>query len=637
MKNVWLMIMSMVAALALFTGCKGEEPLDNPGNAELTLTQTLVEVTAEGGHFEVGYTLKNPVDGEKVTINSEGKPWLKNIVVKDSVIAFDVDESYEKEERTSRIELLYPGVYPNPTITVKQAIGKEYSIKLDLISATATTITLDVIPKDKSMPYVFILGNGKYILENGLMENDSALWASDMEIFESFAAAFGGNVSNAAKAFMYVGELKSHTFTGVSANTEYVAYAYGFDTETMQPTTEVSRLLIKTADVSEYALDFDFNVEVDGPKVSIDITPQGYDGYYYFGVFWAKDVPPGTTPERLRELCEADWEQNKAQYSSFFDTPEEGLHFIFNELAYTGTTHLDVELDANTEFVLWAFGLDGEALLNTVPDTYYFSTGSVAKSDNVFTLSVADIYPRKATVSIETTNDDSYVATLVTSQRFANKTDDEIVQYIIEKFSLQYASGDMNETATGLLPSTEYELLVFGCQVGSATTDLKRLKFTTPEVVYADLDFSLSLGNYYNGTELAALNPDYAAFSGYAIVNVATNVDSEAVNCYFSAMNASEYSSYTYEQFVEGLTADNPAEREGSYLYEFDVPYIFFGIAEDADGNFTEVWRSKEIMFTSEGCSPAEEFFESKAEEAPQRKAMSKGGKIVSDRLSLER
>jgi hypothetical protein len=85
MKNVWLMIMSIVAALALFTGCKGDEPLDNPGNAELTLTQTLVEVTAEGGHFEVGYTLKNPVDGEKVTINSEGKPWLKNIVVNGTI------------------------------------------------------------------------------------------------------------------------------------------------------------------------------------------------------------------------------------------------------------------------------------------------------------------------------------------------------------------------------------------------------------------------------------------------------------------------------------------------------------------------------------------------------------------------
>ena len=79
MKNIWLMIMCSVATLALFTGCKGDEPFDNPGSAELTLAQTLVEVTAEGGHFEVGYTLNNPIDGEKVTVNSEDKKWLKNI------------------------------------------------------------------------------------------------------------------------------------------------------------------------------------------------------------------------------------------------------------------------------------------------------------------------------------------------------------------------------------------------------------------------------------------------------------------------------------------------------------------------------------------------------------------------------
>ena len=32
-------------------------------------------------------------------------------------------------------------------------------------------------------------------------------------------------------------------------------------------------------------------------------------------------------------------------------------------------------------------------------------------------------------------------------------------------------------------------------------------------------------------------------------------------------------------------------------------------MAEDEDGNFTEMWASKEITFTKEGCSPAEEFF----------------------------
>ena len=602
--------MCSVATLALFAGCKGDEPLADPQESELTLLQTVVEVSADGGHFEVGYELKNPSTDGKLTINSEGHDWVKNIVVKDSVIAFDVDESYEKSERSSRIELLYPGVYPNPTILVKQSVGKEYSIKIDLVSAAATTITLDVIPQDKNMPYVFILGNGEYIKSNGLMEDDEALWASDMEIFESFATAFGGNVSDAVKAFMYEGELLSHQIREVTPNTEYVAYAYGFDNETMKPTTEISRLLVKTSDIDEYTLHFDFEVEVNGPNVAIDVTPQGYDGYFFYGVFWAKDVPPGTSPERLRALCEADWEQYKGQYSSFFDSTEEGLHFIFNELAYKGTAHLETELDANTEFVLWAFGMNDEALLNTVPETYYFSTGDVVASNNQFTLSVENLHPRKATVNVTTTNDDPYVATLVTADRFANMSDDDIVQYIINNFNVQYASGDMSETATGLIPSTDYELLVFGCQAGAPTTALQRLKFTTPQVVYANLDFSLDIGYYYNGTEVAMINPDYAVFADYAIVNIMANVDDEAVNFYFTALDANTFSSYTYEEIVAGLVSEGAAEVEGSYAWEFDVPYIFFGVAEDSDGNYTELWTSEEIVFTMDGCSPAEEFFE---------------------------
>lgn len=602
--------MCSVAALALFAGCKGDEPLADPQESELTLLQTVVEVSADGGHFEVGYELKNPSTDGKLTINSEGHDWVKNIVIKDSVIAFDVDESYEKSERSSRIELLYPGVYPNPTILVKQSVGKEYSIKIDLVSAAATTITLDVIPQDKNMPYVFILGNGEYIQSNGLMEDDEALWASDMEIFESFATAFGGNVSDAVKAFMYEGELLSHQIREVTPNTEYVAYAYGFDNETMKPTTEISRLLVKTSDINEYTLHFDFEVEVNGPNVTIDVTPQGYDGYFFYGVFWAKDVPPGTSPERLRALCEADWEQYKGQYSSFFDSTEEGLHFIFNELAYKGTAHLETELDANTEYVLWAFGMNDEALLNTVPETYYFSTGDVVASNNQFTLSVENLHPRKATVNVTTTNDDPYVATLVTADRFANMSDDDIVQYIINNFNVQYASGDMSETATGLIPSTDYELLVFGCQAGAPTTALQRLKFTTPQVVYANLDFSLDIGYYYNGTEVAMINPDYAVFADYAIVNIMANVDDEAVNFYFTALDANTFASYTYEEIVAGLVSEGAAEVEGSYAWEFDVPYIFFGVAEDSDGNYTELWTSKEIVFTMDGCSPAEEFFE---------------------------
>ena len=626
--------MCAALTLTLLAGCKGNEPEVKPqGYTTLTLDIKSIDATAEGGHFEVNYTLENPVEGAELKVMAE-KEWVYNIdTFTGGVISFDVATSYDAEARNCRLELIYPGVYPNPTLTVKQAVGKEHSIKLELVSAAATTITMNVVPQDKQMPYIFILGTGKYFEENGgeLMYSDEALWASDMEIFESFGGAFGGDASTGAAAFMYTGDMMGHQFTGVTPNTTYVAYAYGFDNETLTPLTEISRLKITTTAVSDYTLHFDFNVEVDGPNVSIDVAPQGYDGYYYYGVFWAKDVA-GASEEELRSYCEQTWENDKAYYSSFFDTPEQGLHFIFNELAFRGAQHLDVELDANTEFILWAFGMDDEALMNTTPEFYNFTTGGVTASENTFTLSVTELHPRKATVKVETTNDDLYVATLVAGDRFEGNTDAEIMEYILENFSVQYINGTMSDTATGLVPSTEYELLVFGAQAGAPTTELSRLKFTTAEVVYADLDFSLSIDKYYNGSELAALNSNYEGFEGTAIVPITANVDAAAVAFYFNAMNALDFPYYEYETIIEGLVADGAVEETTSYYaFEFDTAYTFFGVAEDADGNFTEVWSSKDTTFKVDGCSPAEEFFAT-----PSAMGTRKGVRAEQSLLSME-
>ena len=624
----------MCAALTvtLLAGCNSDEPVvDTPqGDTTLQLETKSVEVTAEGGHFEVSYTLENPIEGAEIKVNAE-KDWVYNIDTSvEGVLSFDVAASYDAEARNCRLELICPGVYPNPTLVVKQAVGKEHSIKLELVSAAATTITMNVVPQDKNMPYVFILGTGKYFEENGgeLMYSDEALWASDLDIFESFGAAFGGDASTGAAAFMYQGDMMGHQFTSVTPNTTYVAYAYGFDKDTLKPLTEISRLKITTTAVSDYTLHFDFNVEVDGPNVAIDIKPQGYDGYYYYGVFWAKDVA-NATAEELRGFCEADWENNKAYYSSFFDNTEEGLHFIFNELAYRGEEHIEVELDANTEFILWAFGMDDEALMNTTPEYYTFTTGGVSASENRFVLSVEELYPRKAVVKVEAANDDTYVAALVAGDRFENNTEAEIMEYILTNFSVQYVSGTMSDVATGLVPSTEYELLVFGAQAGAPTTELNRLKFTTEDVVYADLDFSLTIGNYYNGSEIAKLNPDYEGFENTVIVPITANVDDRAVAFYFNAMNSLDFPYYEYETIIEGLVADGAVDELISYYaFEFDESYTFFGVAEDENGNFTKVWASKDTTFTVEGCSPAEEFFATTASVNSARNAAPRATKL---------
>lgn len=612
MRNILLILCSAIT-LTLFAGCKGDEPAST-NSATLTLEKSVVDVTADGGEFEVAYTLKNGTEGAELKYNVE-KSWVHDVDTSVSgVISFKVDANYETNERKCRVELIYPGVYPNQTITIKQAIGKEHSIKLELVKAAATSITMNVIPQDKNMPYIFILGTGKYFEENNgeLMHSDEALWASDMDIFESFGSMFGGDASTGAAAFLYSGDLMGHQFTGVTPGTTYVAYAYGFDKETLKPLTEISRLKITTTTVNDYTLHFDFNVEVDGPNVVIDIAPQGYDGYYYYGVFWAKDVE-GATPEQLREYCEETWESEKGYYSSFFDSPEEGLHFIFNELAFRGPQHLETELDANTEFILWAFGMDDEALLNTTPEFYSFKTGDVTASDNTFTVTITDLMPRKATVNVETANNDPYVAAILRAESLEGLDDDDAVEYILANLRVTSINGSMSDTATSLSPNTTYEVLVFGYSAGCPTTKATRISFTTPDAIMAELDFSLNVSKYYDGSAVAALNTAWEGAKGYVIVPVEAAVDADAVNYYFSVMYSSDIYYFGYEQLINVLVGEGPADEGVAYVLEYDNDFTFFGVAEDTNGNFTEMWKSKDMRFTPEGCSPAEEFVNSTA------------------------
>jgi hypothetical protein len=273
--------------------------------------------------------------------------------------------------------------------------------------------------------------------------------------------------------------------------------------------------------------------------------------------------------------------------------------------------------------------MDDEALMNTTPEYYTFTTGGVSASENRFVLSVEELYPRKAVVKVEAANDDTYVAALVAGDRFENNTEAEIMEYILTNFSVQYVSGTMSDVATGLVPSTEYELLVFGAQAGAPTTELNRLKFTTEDVVYADLDFSLTIANYYNGSEIAKLNPDYEGFENTVIVPITANVDNRAVAFYFNAMNSLDFPYYEYETIIEGLVADGAVDELTSYYaFEFDESYTFFGVAEDEDGNFTKVWASKDTTFTVEGCSPAEEFFATAASVNSARNAAPRATKL---------
>lgn len=624
------------ALVTLFVGCQ-EVPTPEPQEPSLELESTEVVAAPEGGHYTVKYTLLNPTEGGKLTVNSEYN-WVRNIDLSvEGEISFDVDKCTDAEGRSCRLDVSYPGIFPSKTLVVKQNEAMTYAIELKAKEIKSTTAVVDILPKDKSMTYVMVLGNGSYMEEAGLMEDDEALYNDYMDTFQNMADGLGMTLAGAVSVFLYQGDMINHTFTGLAPNTKYVLFTYGFDLNTMTRTTEVNRLPITTKNVEDYIVHFDMKANVVGYNVTLEITPINYDGYFFFGVFYAKDCGPNVSDAQMRELCNAAWEEEKSYYESFFDTPEQGLHFIFNELAYKRTATLNVDLDPDTEFVLWAFGMNDEALLNTVPERYYFKTGSVAPSNNTFTLSATDITARGATVAVEPTNDDSYVAMLTTAGRFAGQSDNEIMDYITSSLSLNYNSGAMSQAVDGLSPNTEYQLLVFGCEAGVATTGLSKLNFTTKAETYANLNFEIRIGDYYDADEVAELYPHWSAYTGYnAIVSPQIIVDSAADRFYYTALTVGAYEALTEEEIVQGLLAEEPAVGDEVMVIPYDFRMVFVGFAVDSEGLFTKLWVGKPITFTYEGRSPVEGFVDPTAPvEAPSAACAPKGAHTVGGLMLL--
>ncbi len=615
MKRLISVTLLFMGLMMLTTGCTQDDS-SNAGPASLTLQQRELSVPAEGGSFSIKYNLENPVPGAELKVSSE-HGWAKNFdTTTPGEIRFEVNPSYEEKERSCRVEVIYPGLYPNPTFTIKQAVGMEHAFELNVKKVMANTIYMDVVPKDKTQPYIFLLGKKGYMVEEGLLDDDAAQIASDMEVIASFGEAFGAGLKEVIGAFMYVGDQIDYTWNGVSVGTEYVAYAYGFDVDTMKPTTEVCRVEITTPQVQYYKVNFELEIETDGPNVSFDITPQGYDGYYFFGIFDAASCPPDTSEELLMSYCEASWEEYKGVYSPFFETPEQGLHFIFNELAYSGKTHFETELTADTEYVLWAVGMNDEALLNTTPVVEYFTTGGAIRSDNQFTITITDIKAREATVTVETTNDDPYAAIIAPVTRFEGMTDDEIMDDVCRNWNYGISNGGFTTKAADLKPETEYEILAFGVNGGRPSTQLTRQRFTTAAPVVSSAAFSLEFGNYYDIAEVATLAPEWSDYMDTdLIIPVTAVVDDMARNVYFSVMDRENFDFYTRdsnEMIVEALRQEGAAEELSThFLLNYDMEFVFFGFVEDNDGNYTDLWVSDPVVFTKDGASPAQEFVDS--------------------------
>lgn len=133
-----------------------------------------------------------------------------------------------------------------------------------------------------------------------------------------------------------------------------------------------------------------------------------------------------------------------------------------------------------------AVGIDATGKSNTAVVEKEFNTKEVEASKNTFEVTIADQELTSVKISVHTGNADPYfldVQPVGLRQEVADEPD--FAGYMVEKYMEQgmltgYISySDRDFTVDGLKPGWEYEVIVFGCNEGSVTTDAKFVPFQT--------------------------------------------------------------------------------------------------------------------------------------------------------------
>ena len=514
-KNLSTFATAMIMALTII-GCKPEEP----ETALPVLTpesEAAVTVPAEGGSFKIVYKLDNPVEGGNIVASCEPEAdWISHLDYSAvGVVSFDVSSNEGETARSTEVVVLYdwPGGEPLSFSVIVEQEGKtgedpepgyDESIVIDVTEKGQRYFSASITPSNKEMSYLVFFKTAD--VYDSFPDTDSLL-RSDMTYYEWMAYMYDMTEAQAVAEDVLIGDMPDY-LCNAEPDTEYVLYAYGIDTLTLEVLTDVAVSRVRTQPLDQ--LDFTLNVSVSGHVVTAEVTPDGYDGYYLVDAYEVESIDAGMD---FAVWCSNTWNTDRMHYETYYGmTPEQILQTYAKQGEETWV--LD-DLMPEKECRLAVFALDDMAWLCSEPVTYDFTTGSASGSSNVITINVTDVTSREASIEFLPSNDDPFAYIVTEAAQFEGMTEDEIIDYCANRLWASVRTGRYIDTYGKLTPGTEYYAIAYGNYNGEVTTGLFKESFTTTDTWVGTREFSLEYGPWYDLEQLAEVDPQWQYSVGY--------------------------------------------------------------------------------------------------------------------------
>ena len=622
-----------IFALTFVVGCeKGpEEEPQGPQvvkDSVIKLSANKVEASLAGGEYTMIYEIENAHAGEKITAEA-AEAWVNNFNTSVSgILYFKVDANNSDKARECLVTVKYR--YAEDVVfVVKQGAKETSGFALENITVDYFSYTVDIIPENKTAPYIIMSADPTYIVASGF-ETGEDFYEDDFAYFGWLGQWYGKSAVQIMQERSKIGDQRGVTAGKGASGIPYTCYLYYIDYDSGALLSDVYFFEITTKSPDYIPATFNVETTVDGCVVSADVTPQGYEGAYYFDVLskamvqdYIDSLDCVNTPA---EAVKYYWSmavmkmmnENEMSGSAIIDyyncqgTYEDG----------TPRSQYDFELLAETPYYLFAFAMEEHGLCCSEPTIVEINTESVPMSDNVITPSVTKVTAETAEISFTTTNDDYYIAGWEKASDWATygNTDAERQQYLLANLSYEFISGDYSQTVLGLEQGVEYVLYAFGSRGGVATTSqIWTCNFTTKSGLgAATIEF---VDNGYYAAEDRAEIPGWEFFggdyySGTFIMPVEYRIEGEWSAFFGNIYNwTGRYDLYDDEQYKDGLVWSineyGSMTLDKTYcILQNDSFYIVAALVIDTDGVYSPVAKH-EVRTSYDGArTDASEFDE---------------------------